>query len=880
MTTASTLAQLAELLALQNGLASQECLVLQSKAPRGELRFVALHPSTVEQLCDKTESQADEIAQLTDGKLQLGKQMYSEVVLREQKRKLMFDLDKVQLAPGETVEGVAREVAVAAYRALKTEVMATYDFTTREWNKHISDEFDIGQWRMVGCGDTSVHLINMRYLFEAEEIKRLYASTLANLRAELHKYVDEAPSRAQFNMRIPGSFKVNDKTHKLERQSAVMQWPEEWLDDPEEPYMLDLLLTTEGCDVERCQLKPLADARVTPAGRTCLVGGACVDAVLREAQCSDDSVVKSHMAAFRPRDFKQSDARCTLVNFTRVAPSHCPACDRVHDSDNTLYAMAYGPEDRRTKLMCYCRKTPKQLLFTVTTEDHVDSAAKGKKSKKGSEWKAPFEQYEDELRFVRRDVHDLNDVARTVFTSFDELFDHLLSSWYWSGFDGVWYRVNGEWRCVGKFACGYDATLQGKTFRVSSGSAGKVIRVEGKAFLSAMSAAAGRRQPADFTDLRPYGLGPQYGQPFNSFQRRELRQPSEHYTDNVDAFVHYVQHQLCSSESPAFAQHLVMWVAHILQRPLVKTHTMPVLIGNRGIGKGVFCDLLSKLVVTSVALHSSGIAGAVSKFNSVLKNKTLVLFGELCADRGTITAAELATLKTLITDSTAELQQKFVDMTEPSANYLNFIGCANSYKALHVEPGDRRFFLITSREPEHDRNDFDYWTETRALFASEQFVDDVHAYLMSLDLSDYACTQFPVSAVRDVAIQQSVHASWLIECMRNGRWAEGDSVDLTELAKDFFEDEPCLRETVRACKAKLLSELLENEELLGRWTLNKTNTIATFGKQPQAAHKQSWDIKSIDSLTTRELKSYIRAKGGKVGSTSKAELIRIAKSLN
>lgn len=797
----------------------------------------------------------------------LTKHQVNEVVRPDSLRKLYFDIDgfvpQQQLGKPKTIKQMALEVAYAAKKAILEEL---HDYTmdslvTKEYFKMIADSES----------SNSCHLVFRGLKLTAAEAQRLHAVTLQYLDPSLHEFIDGATAKAGFNMRVPGSYKLNKHTRVAERQLKLIEWdyqPEESYTGNDETICIeDLLITTTSlCSTPHFKVPVATSGNLCDTTMTEEGAGPAFD-VLSAATAKHSELLSAFIVkAYIP----DKGGNGGSINFTRIQPSHCDVCNRVHDNDNTLYARAYGPATKKTKLIFKCRKN-KQVIATFMLPTATPSRGDGK-VKKGFEWVEPLDQYVIEQRFQLVNVYDISTLKTTVYETFDDLFNAILSSWWWSETDGVYYKQSGTWQNVGKYAAGYSAALLGLSFWACCDQQG--CKVSGKTFLTAMSALA--RKPASvFVDSRPYGLDAEsVDSAFNAMQQRERQPVSSNYADNVEHFCHFVKGQLASSEDDRFAQHLIKWVAHLIQKPLVKTHTMPIITGSRGIGKGLFCSLLCKLIKTSTSLNSSGVAGAVAKFNAIMRNKTLVSFGELVT-KG-MKPEEMATLKSLITDDTAEIGLKHIDLEASSHNFLNFIGCVNSVDSIAIEAGERRFFIITSRRPEYCKTDTDYWTVTRELFASEEFINDVYCYLSDLDLNGYSPMDFPISSARAMAINSNAYAGFFNETT----WEEGKSYELKDLMTRFVEYDPTTRDGQRTIIKKLVIEMTENDDIQEMWNLNKTMTVATYGQVVEASKKESWQIKPVDKMTCRELKSYIRSKGMKFrdGDMNKSILLELAKS--
>lgn len=149
--------------------------------------------------------------------------------------------------------------------------------------------------------------------------------------------------------------------------------------------------------------------------------------------------------------------------------------------------------------------------------------------------------------------------------------------------------------------------------------------------------------------------------------------------------------------------YLLMYLAHMLQRPEEKPGIMIVLLGAQGTGKGTFFKLLGK-VWPRTTLEVNDVDHVVGNFNAVLEQKYVVCMDEalFAGDR-----KKLERLKSLITEPTCRIEQKY----QPARiidSYHRFIAASNNEQFAHIELDDRRFmFLRVSSIKKGDVSYFD-----------------------------------------------------------------------------------------------------------------------------------------------------------------------------
>ena len=140
------------------------------------------------------------------------------------------------------------------------------------------------------------------------------------------------------------------------------------------------------------------------------------------------------------------------------------------------------------------------------------------------------------------------------------------------------------------------------------------------------------------------------------------------------------------------------YVAHKVQRPKVKMPVVPILIGPQGSGK----TQLGYLIGALFKPHATEIGGRelVSNFNRWAAKTIFILVNELALHDKRV-AADM--LKALFSDRSLRVNEKYGPEYE-HPNYINFLITTNHHNPLHIEPGDRRFFIPELQQLSLDAN--------------------------------------------------------------------------------------------------------------------------------------------------------------------------------
>ena len=162
----------------------------------------------------------------------------------------------------------------------------------------------------------------------------------------------------------------------------------------------------------------------------------------------------------------------------------------------------------------------------------------------------------------------------------------------------------------------------------------------------------------------------------------------------------HVQENICSGNKEQYL-YLRKWLAYIFQHP-DKVHTALVLCGSQGVGKNSFVEPLGVLLGSHYAPLSS-IAELVSNFNYHLKNAVLIHANEALWGGN---KKEIGTVKAMITEETCLIEGKGKDRIVVR-NFKHLILSSNEEWPVHLDPDDRRFFVL--RVGEKYKEDHNYF---------------------------------------------------------------------------------------------------------------------------------------------------------------------------
>lgn len=162
-------------------------------------------------------------------------------------------------------------------------------------------------------------------------------------------------------------------------------------------------------------------------------------------------------------------------------------------------------------------------------------------------------------------------------------------------------------------------------------------------------------------------------------------------------FWKHVHVVICNGNDDHFI-YVRKWLAHLFQKPQVLS-TALVLRGLQGTGKGVFVNAIGTLLGSHYAPLSS-LDQILGRFNSHLKSAILIFADEAvwCGNK-----REIGVLTALVTEPKIFIEGKGKDGYW-IINFRHLILSSNETHVVHLDPDDRRFFILDvseSRKEDH-----------------------------------------------------------------------------------------------------------------------------------------------------------------------------------
>jgi hypothetical protein len=191
-------------------------------------------------------------------------------------------------------------------------------------------------------------------------------------------------------------------------------------------------------------------------------------------------------------------------------------------------------------------------------------------------------------------------------------------------------------------------------------------------------------------------------------------------------------------------------LGHRVQRPHVKDEHMTVLVGDYGIGKSKFGQLLTALVGLEKVFESADGNHMLGKFNEVLEGRFFVIFEE-----GSTARTDPGKYKNMIRSKYLVVEEKYKPLRKIYNGAMNFVFSNGTCPVPEID----RCLVYFVCNPERQK-DYAYFAGIDALIADEAVMNGLYKYLMELDwrAAGYDPVRQHVSADQHILEQRS--RSW------------------------------------------------------------------------------------------------------------------------
>jgi hypothetical protein len=251
----------------------------------------------------------------------------------------------------------------------------------------------------------------------------------------------------------------------------------------------------------------------------------------------------------------------------------------------------------------------------------------------------------------------------------------------------------------------------------------------------------------------------------------------------IELILAHVEQVLADGDT-ANNDYIIGWLAHLVQRPHVKTGVALVFTGSQGTGKSVFWEQVGKMIFGPYYLYLNSMDSITNHFNAHTNNKLLTV-GDEVTWAGCHKANNL--LKSKITQTHQLLEQKGVDAVEFD-DYQNYVFLSNNDDAVKIEETDRRYF-VSKTSNKYARNN-PYFDNLATELKSKQSMEHFYTYLLRYDLSNFNIRNIPhTKAKLEMAACKDAVFHYVEEIMEGGncfiKRGSENTVNMKDLYKHF-----------------------------------------------------------------------------------------------
>lgn len=293
--------------------------------------------------------------------------------------------------------------------------------------------------------------------------------------------------------------------------------------------------------------------------------------------------------------------------------------------------------------------------------------------------------------------------------------------------------------------------------------------------------------------------------------------------DRHERYLEHVLNNICSGNLDHY-NYLIKWMARVVQQPRTQSMVAPVLLGERGTGKSIFCNFFGSLFEPH-RYTASDIQELTGKFNAHIGQCVFVVAEEAFDLRD---KRHESVLKERITGTTTGIQRKGVD-TIRLPNYIHLMMTSNNERVVPAGDKERRFFVL--RVASNHIGESLYW---RAILQDQESggLPNLLYFLRSVDLSDFDVTKIPHT--KELREQQEHNLSheldWLLEKLETGQWFTDGTVKWEGPIR-----KKRLHEDYRTYMANLNARFVKGERAFHHFIMSElpgTTDRQVYGKEP------------------------------------------------
>lgn len=256
-----------------------------------------------------------------------------------------------------------------------------------------------------------------------------------------------------------------------------------------------------------------------------------------------------------------------------------------------------------------------------------------------------------------------------------------------------------------------------------------------------------------------------------------------------------VHHETTSTECSVFTNHLdnviggkeylLDWMAHIIQKPGIKTLICPIIRGKSGCGKSIMGDTFRMVLGEVLGHHANKLNDILDKHSHARKNRIFISIDEVDAKSGAIHNEHF---KDAITSLTFKFEQKRIDEITLT-NFNNFFITTNNEKSMPIQEAERRYAVFDMSDTK--MGDHEYFNNLIEWRNKPENIQALYNFLKVRNISNVNLKNIPeTNALHESRILSlpAIVKWWTYRMVDNFPRTWGvNSISNSELFQDYLE---------------------------------------------------------------------------------------------
>lgn len=263
-----------------------------------------------------------------------------------------------------------------------------------------------------------------------------------------------------------------------------------------------------------------------------------------------------------------------------------------------------------------------------------------------------------------------------------------------------------------------------------------------------------------------------------------LHDYNPHFEINMNIVNVWLDHALtviCDNDKEYY-EYLMSWFASIIQKPNIKTGTIPLIKSKQRAGKGQFFSVFMNYVMNpNMCLFTGNMDDVIGNFNSLAENKLLIILDEAVNAKD---KSSISKFKNMTTEALQTINEKF-KAQKKIQSFSNF-GCLTNHDFdSMIEQDQGRFFPKVANSSRC--YDVAYWKTYRSTLMNSNAGKHIFHWLCRRDIKDFNVRDIPRGDYEKqlAKIQVNPVVKWMLD-MRQKFLDTADSDGTIMTAEDSY----------------------------------------------------------------------------------------------